>query len=129
MEPGGAARATIQALVNELAKAEGIDPERLRFTWDKQREIIAHGGKGLALRETFQVLTISLEKSWRILTFPESTVRSSIQQPVLLRLAYRDTIVSALRGLKRQKGSSSVPTPFVKSLEKEPAPRGASRGV
>ena len=129
MEIGGAARAKIQVLVNELARTEGIDLGRLKFTWDEQREITADGSQGLALREKFQVLTVHLEKSWRILTFPESATRQSMQNPILFRLAHRDDIVTSLRGLKQQHGFQSVPLPSMKPLEMKKAHKGTSQGL
>ena len=129
MEASSAARRRIQAYVSELAGAEGIDPIRLKFTWDEQREITAHGSQDLALREKFQVLTVYLEKSWRILTFPEFATRKSNQNPILFRLAHRDNIVASLRGLKRQQEFQSMPLPSAKPLQIEKAPRGTSRNL
>ena len=129
VEAGGAARASIHAFVNELARTVGIDAGRLRFSWDAQREITAHGSQGLALKEEFQVLTVYLEKAWRILTFSESAIIKSIQNPVLFRLAHRDNIVALLRELKRQQGFQSMLLPSAKPPEIEKTPRGTSRGL
>lgn len=102
METGATARERIQSFINELARAQGIDPTRLRFLWDEQRGIVVHGNERLALGETFQVLTIYLGKGWRILTFPESVTKEVIQDQVHFHLAFRGDILDMLKSLKRE---------------------------
>ena len=101
MDPGGGAQKRIESIIRAFAQAEGIDPAPLKFIWDEQQEILAHDDQ-LALREPFQVLTVYLEKSWRILTFDESALEKVIRHPIRFHRAYRDKILDALRSLKKQ---------------------------
>jgi hypothetical protein len=92
------ARFRIRELVANLAPGEWIDPNNLIFKWDKEKLVLQE--HGMSLNENVFNLRIYLGKKWRVLSFSESGLFTSVEDPVTFVSRYKDQVIAALKKLK-----------------------------
>lgn len=90
----------IQELVAASAEGLGVDTKNLIFIWDMFEGMILPE-HGLQLKNKVCVLKIYLGNRSQALTFTESLVHKSVQNPEAFASECKDSIIATIRKLKR----------------------------
>ena len=94
MEESDPGKIGIQELVAGMAAGLDIDPTKLAFKWEKRPRVPGQ-------KEHFSDLRMTLGKRTVVLSFSEERVQSSTENAFAFVSAYTDSVIAALRSLKR----------------------------